>query len=174
MAETGCCPSRAAGPAGELPAASSPGLVQTTTACPACGQPGKPVQSQTVKGLVAISLRLVEAVEYRFCRTERCPVVYFSPGGAQVFSVDQLRERVHQKEPSADDIPVCYCFRHTAGEVRAASVEGRRLILADIQAGIDAGQCACDLRNPQGACCLGNVRELMRRSAEEDGRAGPR
>ena len=28
--------------------------------------------------------------------------------------------------------------------------------------GIQAGQCACDLRNRQGSCCLGNVRALKR------------
>ena len=33
----------------------------------------------------------------------------------------------------------------------------------DIHAGINAGQCACDLRNPQGSCCLGNVRGLIKR-----------
>jgi hypothetical protein len=33
----------------------------------------------------------------------------------------------------------------------------------DIDTGINTGQCACDLRNPQGSCCLGNVRGLIKR-----------
>jgi hypothetical protein len=33
----------------------------------------------------------------------------------------------------------------------------------DINTGISAEQCACDLRNPQGSCCLGNVRGLIKR-----------
>jgi hypothetical protein len=54
-----------------------------------------------------------------------------------------------------------YCFRHTVGDVRAASPATRAAIVDDINAGIKAGQCACDLRNPQGSCCLGNVRGLI-------------
>jgi hypothetical protein len=49
------------------------------------------------------------------------------------------------------------------GYVRAASSESRMAIVDDINTGINAGQCACDLRNPQGSCCLGNVRGLIKR-----------
>jgi hypothetical protein len=49
------------------------------------------------------------------------------------------------------------------GNVRAASLEARLAIVDDINAGLNTGQCACDLRNPQGSCCLGNVRELIKR-----------
>ena len=110
-----------------------------------------------------MSLREVRDADYLFCRTQTCPVVYFSPGGDQVFTVEQVRERVYQKAPERDDVFVCYCFRHTVGDVRAASSESRAAIVDDINAGINAGQCACDLRNPQGSCCLGNVRGLIRR-----------
>lgn len=40
---------------------------------------------------------------------------------------------------------------------------GRSAVVADISAGIKAGPCACDLRNPQGSCCLGNVRGVVER-----------
>ena len=43
------------------------------------------------------------------------------------------------------------------------SPELRKAIIDDISTGINAGQCACDLRNPQGSCCLGNVRGLSER-----------
>jgi hypothetical protein len=33
----------------------------------------------------------------------------------------------------------------------------------DINTGINTEHCACDLRNPQGSCCLGNVRSLIKR-----------
>jgi hypothetical protein len=88
--------------------------------------------------------------------------VYFSSDGEQTFGVEQVRERVYQKEPDNDEILVCYCFRHKAGDVRAASPDSRAAILEDINAGIDAGQCACDLRNPQGSCCLGNMRSVIK------------
>ena len=43
---------------------------------------------------------------------------------------------------------------------------GASTIVERIQAGIQAGQCACDIRNPQGHCCLGNVRDLIERLSD--------
>jgi hypothetical protein len=90
-------------------------------------------------------------------------VVYFSADGEQVFTVGQVRERVYQKEPEAEDVFVCYCFHHTVSELRSALPEDRVAIVNDINTGINAGQCACDLCNPQGSCCLGNVRGVIKR-----------
>jgi hypothetical protein len=133
-----------------------------TNECPTCRQRGRPVPGQTVKAMLAVTLRQVRDTEYFFCRTPDCPVVYFSADGTQTFSTDEVRERVFQKEPDADAVFVCYCFQHTVGDVSAATPELRDEILDDINVGISAGQCACDLRNPQGACCLGNVRQVMK------------
>ncbi|MBI3535988.1 MAG: copper chaperone Copz family protein [Chloroflexi bacterium] len=132
-------------------------------ACSICGEKGKPVQGQTVKALLSVSLRAVQNVEYLFCATPTCPVVYFTQDGAQTFTIEQVRERVYQKEQDADDVFVCYCFRNTVGDIGMASPLERAEILDDINAGIRADQCACDLRNPQGACCLGNVRAAIKR-----------
>jgi hypothetical protein len=161
-----CCSNPLAGAETcELPAPALQRPVRQAAFCDSCGEKGKPVQTQTVKAMLAMSLRAVEDGEYLFCRTPTCPVVYFSADGKQTFTVDQLRERVYQKEPQAEEVLVCYCFRHTVGEIRAASPEEHRFILEDINAGIQAGQCACDLRNPQGSCCLGNVRGLIKQYA---------
>ncbi len=130
--------------------------------CTVCGEKGKPVQGQTVKALLSVSLRQVENVEYLFCSTPSCPIVYFTSDGKHSFTVEQVRERVYQKEPGSDDVFICYCFRHTVGEIRSAAAETRVAILDDINTGIQVDQCACDLRNPQGSCCLGNVRRLIR------------
>jgi len=163
MTDTCCCPPEAGNAVCELPAQKSQRPSRATNACPVCGMRGKPVQGQTVKALLSVSLREVQGVEYLFCKTRTCHVVYFSLDGEQTFTVEQVRERVYQKEPDSDDVFVCYCFRHTVGHVRAASSESRMDIVDDINTGINAGQCACDLRNPQGSCCLGNVRGLIKR-----------
>jgi hypothetical protein len=155
----------------ELPA---PGLRRpniTPGRCPICGEQGKPVQGQTVKSLLAISLRAVRDVQYHFCRSRDCRVVYFSQDGQQQFATSDVRERVYQKEPDAAGVQVCYCFDYRAGPLRAASTVEREQILAEINAGIQAGQCACDLRNPQGSCCLGNVLALGRVAPARSDRA---
>jgi hypothetical protein len=163
MTDVCCCPPEAGNTVCELPAQNIQRLPRATHACPVCGGEGKPIQGQTVKSLLSVSLREVRDVEYLFCKTQTCPVVYFSPDGEQTFTVEQVRERVYQKEPDSEYVFVCYCFRHTVGELRAASPGSRMAIIDAINAGINAGQCACDLRNPQGSCCLGNVRGLIKR-----------
>jgi len=162
-----CCPSEARNTVGQLPEQPLQRSPRRTNACPECGRTAKAVPGQTVKSLLSVSLRTVREVEYRFCRTQTCPVVYFSPDNGQVFTLEQLQERVYQKEPESDDVFVCYCFRYAVGEIRAASPQSRTAIEDDINAGIDAGQCACDLRNPQGTCCLGNVRGVTKRLEAE-------
>jgi hypothetical protein len=130
--------------------------------CPGCGQEGKPVQGQTVKAMLAVSLSNLVGNDYLFCRTASCNVVYFSKDGYQIFSKSQIRERVYQKEPQSGDVFVCYCFRHTVGEISNAAPKTLKEIIIEINAGVQAGQCACDLRNPQGSCCLGNIHKLIR------------
>ena len=135
----------------------------TKNICPECSRSGKPVQGQTVKSLLSISLRHLGDTQYLFCRTQTCPVVYFSVDGKQIFTVQQVDERVYQKEPEAEDVFIRYCFAHTVGALRAASSKARFDFVDDINTGINTGQCACDLRNPQGSCCLGNVRNVIKR-----------
>lgn len=119
------------------------------------------VEGQTVKALVSDSLRAVKNEQYFFCRTQTCPVVYYTANGGSAYTVAQVRGRVYHKEPKEADVLMCYCFQYTAEEVRHAAPDVQQTILDDINTGIKADQCACDLRNPPGSCCLGNVRALI-------------
>lgn len=155
-----CCSSEANNP-GETVDQKLSAAGQAALLCPGCSQKGKHVEGRTVKSMIAVSLRLVGETPYYFCRSATCPVVYFSADGKSVFTTDQLRERVYQKETGNSGTKVCYCFDHRVGDIQHASPDERNLIVEDINAGISANQCACDLRNPQGSCCLGNVLKLM-------------
>ena len=167
MSESCCCPPEAGNTVCDLPAQNFQRPPRAVNACPECGKAGKPVQGQTIKSLLSISLRQVQDAQYLFCRTRTCPIVYFSADGEQTFTVQEVRERVYQKEPEAEDVLICYCFRHTVGELQGASLEARATIVDSINAGINAGQCACDLRNPQGSCCLGNVNRRIKQLEQE-------
>lgn len=138
--------------------AFSPGL------CPQSSSKGTRVDSVTVKAMLAVSLLEVRNTSYFFCKDANCPVVYFSEDGTQTFTKDQIRERVYQKERDKDDVFICYCFRHTLGSIRAELTSSSSTVVEAINAGIRAGQCACDIRNPQGVCCLGNVTAFIRTS----------
>jgi len=131
--------------------------------CPVCHQRGKKVGGQTVKAMLALSLAHISHEPYLFCATPTCPVVYFSADGVQYFTVEQVRERVYQKAADVEGVFVCYCFRHTVGDIRAAVLADKADDLVEaIKAGVRARQCACDIRNPQGSCCLGNVQALIK------------
>ncbi|MCI0711819.1 MAG: hypothetical protein L0154_16810 [Chloroflexi bacterium] len=141
---------------------------QSAGYCPVCGQQGKKVGGATVKTMVSISLHEVRDTQYYFCKTADCRVVYFNEDGDQTFNTTQVRERVYQKEPTSLDVLACYCFQHTAQSIRAElQSKGHSNVVDDINAGIQAGQCACDWRNPQGSCCLGNVKTLVKSIEDE-------
>ncbi len=146
----------------ELPCSTGVRPAPLTGVCPSCRHSGKPVPRQTVKSLLAVSLRSVAEADYHFCRTRRCPVVYFASAAGAPYTTADIRERVYQKEPERHDVFVCYCFRHTVSELREASAAAASRLMRDITDGIQAGQCACELRNPQGSCCLGNVRASIK------------
>jgi hypothetical protein len=108
--------------------------------------------------MLNIPLHILRSAEYRFCPDPNCPTVYYSADGLQTFTETDLRERVYQKHPQDADVFVCYCFQNTLREILT---NGQR-VAAQINQGIKNEQCACDIRNPQGTCCLGNVNNLVK------------
>jgi hypothetical protein len=126
--------------------------------CPVCGAVGKPVARQTVKHMVKPEfLDLAGKAGFRFCSTGTCEAVYFHPEGERLEKKD-VRVRVGLKE-RAEPVALCYCFGFTEEMVREEIHKtGRCTIPERIAAEIKAGHCACEARNPQGSCCLGNVR----------------
>jgi hypothetical protein len=122
--------------------------------CPACGKTGKKVAMETIKSLLApAAMRRLEAGRgYSFCVTPSCATVYFS--GQNKFEWQDVRVPVFQKDPRAE-VPVCYCFGYTREDLSAP--DSAKSASRDIAARVKQGLCACEIRNPQGSCCLGNV-----------------
>lgn len=133
-----------------------------TNACPKCGQPGKSVESKTLKQMVQPRhLEVVNKPGFLFCRSANCEVVYFHPDGNCLRKPD-VRVRVGLKE-TEDPVPICYCFGFTeAMTVEEIQATGKCAIPQRITAEVKAGNCACEIRNPQGSCCLGNVNAAVK------------
>jgi hypothetical protein len=130
--------------------------------CPQCGQSGRAIDTQTVKAMLAVSLHAIRPIPYYFCPTERCAVVYFTQDGEQSFGEEEVRERVYQKHPHNDEVLICYCFGHSVGSIREEWRQtGQSTVVETVTVGTQTGQCACDLRNPQSTCCLGNLRRFV-------------
>jgi hypothetical protein len=65
-------------------------------------------------------------------------------------------------------VPVCYCFDITAADLRKdIATTGGTGIPEMITAEVKAGHCACQVKNPQGSCCLGNVSKALKRIQSE-------
>lgn len=108
----------------------------------------------TVKALLTpAALGLLEMVTFRFCPEPACETVYVSESG-QVFRVEDMRVPVWQKQPLGDRM-LCYCFGETERDLHTE--HGASEVVARIRAHIAERRCACEVRNPRGSCCLGDL-----------------
>jgi CopZ-like zinc binding protein len=137
--------------------------------CPVSGTRSKQVDLLTVKSLVRHLEFMMPAAQYYFCTAPGCNVVYFpSNPTAPAFSRDDLLVRVGAKEAD-EQATVCHCFGISRRQIRnEVEATGRCSAAEKIKAEIQAGRCACEVKNPSGRCCLGNVIQVIK---ETDGRA---
>lgn len=145
--------------------------LQGIGSCPQCGRQGKTVRPLTVSVFakdpeIFLHPDRLKLGGYLMCETRSCDVVYYHESGGTVFKKDQVRARVWQKE---DDpaVPACYCFNNSVKSIREEiQQKGTSDVLARINAEVRAGNCRCEVTNPQGACCLGNVTKAVKVAKE--------
>jgi Zinc binding domain len=135
-----------------------PAAALAVSNCPVSGTRAKQVDLLTVKSMVRHLKFAMLATQYYFCAAPGCDVVYFpSNPEAHTFSRDDLLVRVGAKE-SGDEATICYCYRISRGEIREEVEAAGRCWAAElIKREIQAGRCACEVKNPSGKCCLGDV-----------------
>ena len=134
-------------------------------ACPGCRTKGEAVEVTTVKALLTeTALARLEPGAYRFCTDATCATVYFDESG-HAFSRVDLRVPVWQKEPFGQRM-VCYCFGENEAAIRAEiASHGVSAAMQRVTAHIQADRCACEVRNPAGRCCLGDLSAAVKRMA---------
>ncbi len=132
--------------------------------CPRCRARGPRVDAITLRALLSgEGLRRGVPSEPRFCGTPGCTVVYFDSAVPIVFEEALVTVPVHAKHPEDGSVPVCYCFDHTPDTIRGEVTRtGRSSASAIIAAEVKAGHCACEVKNPKGSCCLGDVATVER------------
>lgn len=132
--------------------------------CPVCDGKGKAVQPITLESLVDAEVRrnLSTTEGFRFCPNPACHVAYFHAGTGQTIHKDQVAVRIGQKETDLSR-PVCYCFGYTAEDVRdEVAGTGDSTIFDEISEKCRQGLDRCAETNPQGSCCLSNVRAVVK------------
>jgi hypothetical protein len=135
-------------------------VTERPTHCPSCGEGGAAVDRITLKALLnADGLRRGVPAQPRYCGHADCPIVYFDVDGDVTFTEADLTVRVYAKHPNDAEMPVCYCFGVSVG----AMANGRaRELRESIAAEVKAQHCACEVKNPKGGCCLGDLVRLER------------
>ena len=84
--------------------------------------------------------------------------LYFFESGFDPISKAEAKVRVGFKETGTPQM-VCYCFEHTKDEIQDDyQAQGESRIEDRIREKVTAGSCSCEVMNPKGNCCLGDVR----------------
>lgn len=139
---------------------TAPAEPKSPGVCPQNGRPGQAVEWHTV---AALTLGPVpEHQKFWLCQNRDCEVVYFGDAGARL-RVSELRFLPASKSESPEAL-VCYCFLHPRKEIESELRDAGTSTLVDrIAAKVKARECACEVRNPSGRCCLREVREEIAR-----------
>ncbi len=134
-------------------------------ACPQCGVSRKNTSMKTIFHQVKFPDILdIEADSYYFCADKTCSVGYFSQEG-KIISKQQLRAFTELKNNK-----LCYCFDINAEQyINALKDESAVTIKKFVIQKTKSGDCACEVRNPSGQCCLANFKQLEKNAECCDG-----
>ncbi|VAX30341.1 MerF [hydrothermal vent metagenome] len=126
--------------------------------CPDNKKKGQSVDPETLRNLIKKERgHEIKDTGYYFCKAPDCDTVYFHPKSGQTFEKSDIKVRVGLKETD-DPVWVCYCFdiskRMIAEEIEntGLSASGDR-----IRKEVADKNCECEIKNPSGRCCLGEV-----------------
>lgn len=132
----------------------------TDRSCLGCDGKTKSVGPETVTSLVLLR-KQQDNDGFRFCPAQSCEVVYSRRATNTRVNKHELDVEVFQKSANRDRL-VCYCFDYSVRDVEA---DGPAAI-DDIEVKCREGLDRCEELNPQGRCCLGNVRQVANKAGE--------
>lgn len=137
---------------------------EATELCPTCSNGGRKLEPVTIRALLRDEYlgELDNAEGFRFCGALDCDVVWYRAVDGRTFQERHLSVAVGRKSTSPAR-PVCYCFGHTALGIERDG----EAIEASIRAACKAGLDRCEETNPEGRCCLGEVRRVMKAASPE-------
>ncbi|MCI0694845.1 (2Fe-2S)-binding protein [candidate division KSB1 bacterium] len=135
--------------------------------CPLSGTLSRKVQRRTLEHLLKPErAAAIQKVQYYYCTEPACNVVYFSNEDVPFFATDDVSVKVFVKDQGAE-VPVCYCFDWTRARIKQQIREtGKSTAALEIAREIKAGHCACDIKNPKGECCLGDVNMFVKEAMQ--------
>ena len=132
------------------------------TECPICKEKAKGVLEKTFNALVKDEIKAkFDCFDgFYYCKTPSCKTVYFR--GDTILTQEDIKVVVGLKE-RANPATVCYCFQWTKEKIKTEIQEkGESVVLEDIKAKMKNPGCSCEVLNPSGGCCLGDVSRAIK------------
>ena|SRR5690606_5222317 len=128
---------------------------KTKAICPNCNNSGKKVDILTVKALVKEGevANIQKNFSYYYCSVPDCKTVYYNENNS-VFDSKQIKTIIGDKNPSGY---ICYCFGFTTKDLKN-NHDNETFIRKHVK----AGNCACEVKNIHGTCCLGDVLKVLK------------
>jgi len=130
--------------------------------CPSCHKMAKGVLAKTFDALVKEQIKAkFDCFDgFYYCKTPTCKTVYFR--GDTILTQEDMKVVVGLKEGAAP-ATMCYCFGWSKEKIRAElEATGQTRALEDIKAKMKDPGCSCEILNPSGACCLGDVTKAIK------------
>lgn len=130
--------------------------------CPNCSQNAKGVLGKTLEHLLneEAKRKLTCFDGFHFCTTATCEIIYFRDN--EILVQKDLSVTVGCKD-GASPATVCYCFHWTKEKIKAQlETNGVTSALEDIKEKMKSIGCSCEILNPSGECCLGDVAKAIK------------
>lgn len=130
--------------------------------CPDSGTNSRKIQRRTIEHMLKPELVVnISDSQYYYCANPDCPVVYFSQDGSSRFTTEEIQIAVFAKD-SGRDVKVCYCYDWTRGRIEDEIREtGNSTVSREVAEKVRASLCECDIKNPKGTCCLGDLNRYV-------------
>ena len=131
-------------------------IAKTRQICPECGSTCKSVGMPTLYHQVRFpNNQSLITDSYYFCPAKTCSVGYFSSAGNTI-----PKQHLRSYQAIQNDA-LCYCFDIDANQYLLAIKAHRAEPIKEfVMQRTKAGECACEVRNPSGQCCLANFKRL--------------
>jgi len=135
--------------------------------CPSCGKMAKGVLGKTLNCILKEEIKLnIECLDgFHYCKSPSCPIVYFRDD--ITLTQKDLSVVVGLKDGATPSI-VCYCFDWTKEKIRdEIMAKNKTVALEDIKEKMNSIGCRCEVLNPSGGCCLGDVGNMIKEVKKE-------
>ncbi len=137
--------------------------IKTSLHCPDSGSESGQVWIEAVRNMLThTEISLPDDQIFYYCSDAECPTVYFTETDEFKFTTSDLKAKVYDKDPGKD-VNICYCFsinrKQILDEIDTNGDSGKAQFIADR---INTEGCKCEILNPSGRCCLGEVQSFIK------------